>query len=146
MGRLYRRAPLAGAALTALAAALAGWLWLERPREQRRPPPDTLPVLVAALEAHGLALHALSSDRDGIMRHGAYLSEKSLAWDEANVLVIDAAKVRAGRWRGVVFVTESGNELLENSYRDTGRVWGRWLAFGDPELLDRIEAALFGTD
>lgn len=146
MGCLYRRAPLVGAALTALVAALVGWLWLGRPREERRQPPDTCPALVAALEARGVALHLLPSDRDGIMRHSAYLSERSLPWEEANRLTIDATKVRAGCWRGVVFITISDNDVQEASFCDGGRSWGRWLAFGDPELLDRIEAALFGTD
>ena len=82
-----------------------------------------------------------------VLEDGAFLTTTARGWDELATLHMAAKPGEAAlaRWRGTVFVRPSrrppDTQPLEVGRRCALHA-GRFHFYGDPELLDRIEAAL----
>jgi hypothetical protein len=133
-------------ALPALAALVAGACG--RARDRAPPPPLEgwdVPRLLAHLRASGLDLRAVPTDRDGqAARDRAFLTTADRPWEELNALL--ATPEQVGRWRGTVFCERlhqpgSRDEALRH-WGGCGLRAGPFVLFGDPDLLDRVRAAL----
>jgi hypothetical protein len=99
------------------------------------------PKLLARLQSQDPPLHVLYNvpeDVDG----GCYLSTRPLTPEEASKLVLNPVCVE--QWRGVVFLflRHRGNFLLLDeeieSWGECALDRGRWVLFGDPDLLKKI--------
>jgi hypothetical protein len=94
-----------------------------------------------------LGLRVIPANRTGPLDDGVFLTTTGRGWEELAALHTAAAPGEAalGRWRGTVFVRPSRSPpdtrplaVSRRSALDAGR----FHFYGDPELLDRIEAAL----
>jgi hypothetical protein len=94
-----------------------------------------------------LGLRVMPASRTGPLDDGVYLTTTGLGWEELSVLHKAARPGEAalGRWRGTVFVRPSRRPPDTRPLavgRRSALHAGRFHFYGDPELLDRIEAAL----
>lgn len=119
------------------------------PASEVRVPADwTTADLLRKLEPLGLrVIPANSTKPDGPLDDGVFLTTTGRGWEELSVLHTAAAPGEAAlrRWRGTVFVRPSrsrpDSRPLEVGRRSELHA-GRFHFYGDPDLLDRIEAAL----
>ena len=116
--------------------------------EARVPADWTTADLLRKLEPLGLrVVPANVTNPDGPMDDGVFLTTTGRGWEELSALHTAAAPGQAalGRWRGTVFVRPSrrppDTQPLEVGRRSALHA-GRFHFYGDPDLLDRIEAAL----
>jgi hypothetical protein len=94
-----------------------------------------------------LGLRAVPANRTGFLEDGVFLTATGLGWDELSALhkaaIPGEGALRA--WRGTVFVQASRSppdtQPLDGGKRSALHA-GRFHFYGDPELLDRIEAVL----
>ena len=100
-----------------------------------------IPRLANYLNTRGLALRLVSTRKDGAIGQMAFLTTTNRGWDELNGLAKSADWI--DRWRGTLFCewNMSGEDLLRQ-LGDHGMMVGPFLFFGDPELLERVRAAL----
>jgi len=87
-----------------------------------------------------------TADRaDGKTANAFLVSRTPITWDEANK--IWKSGNTKDDWTGKVWVARNSAKFaLETSPNDQPpRVWGRVLAFGDPQFLDEIEGQLKRT-
>jgi hypothetical protein len=86
-------------------------------------------------------------DRSDVLEDGAFLTTTGLGWDELSALHTAAPPDEAAlaRWRGTVFVRPSrrppDTRPLGGGRRSALHA-GRFHFYGDPDLLDRVEALL----
>jgi hypothetical protein len=119
------------------------------PASEVRVPADwTTADLLRKLEPLGLrVIPANITNPDGPLDDGAFLTTTGRGWEELGALHTAAAPGEAAlaRWRGTVFVRPS-HSRPEGRPLEVGRRSelhaGRFHFYGDPDLLDRIEAAL----
>jgi hypothetical protein len=99
------------------------------------------PKLLARLESQGLSLYVLYNlpdDAEG----GCYLSTHPITREEASMLTLNPVCVE--KWRGVVSLFLQKRDILLlldeeiESWGECGLRLGRWVLFGDPELLKKI--------
>jgi hypothetical protein len=116
--------------------------------EVRVPADWTTADLLRKLEPLGLRVIPANVTRpDGPLDDGVFLTTTGRGWEELAALHTAAAPGEAalGRWRGTVFVRPSrrapDTQPLAPDRRSALHA-GRFHFYGDPELLDRIEAAL----
>jgi hypothetical protein len=94
-----------------------------------------------------LGLRVVPANRTGLLEDGVFLTATGLGWEELSTLHKAAVPGEGalGAWRGTVFVQASRSrpdtQPLEVGKRSALHA-GRFHFYGDPELLDRIEAAL----
>jgi hypothetical protein len=101
---------------------------------------DNLVQARASLEGAGFFC---IGDREGDQCvHGFTVAKKPITWSEANEIC------RIGpmgpEWKGRVWITTQSTVMpMTTTPNDAPpRIWGRVLAFGDPEFLDEIEGRL----
>ena len=150
--KLFVWSTVAVVGVTIAAAAAIHLGRREAPRQAATPSvavPDGLdvPGLLRRLEASGLRLHAVPTNRaTGDLRSGAYLCEPPREWEEVCFLMPRAD--HAARWRGVVAVWPARSLYYSPDDVD---VWGvnglragPFVLFGDEAMLRRIADALAG--
>jgi hypothetical protein len=99
------------------------------------------PKLIARLESQGLPLYLLYN-LPGNDEGGCYLSTRPITREEASKLALIPGRVE--QWRGIVFLflQKQGIFLLLDeeieAWGECGLRLGRWVLFGDPELLKKI--------
>jgi hypothetical protein len=132
-----------------LAAALlvGGWNHTQWSRSQascRLEEGWDLPQVLDHLHSQGLLLRVVSAERDGVVRHSAFLTRTDKTWDDLTSLPKTVEHV--GRWEGTVYC-ERINPRASRS--EQVRFWGAhcldagsFVFFGDRKLLDKIGAAL----
>jgi hypothetical protein len=105
----------------------------------------TMADLLRKLEP--LGLRVVPVNRSGQPEDGVFLTATGLGWEELSALHKAAVPGEAalGRWRGTVYVRPSkarpDARPLGSGQRSALRA-GRFYFYGDPELLDRVEAVL----
>jgi hypothetical protein len=130
-----------------LCAALAA----HRSLMHRSPPehPQEVPVpadwqvsdLVERLRERGLPLHAVPTIKGGPVDSRAFLTETSRSWAELNGLA--RSPDRIARWKGIVLCQRwVPVEFDRAQFEGYGLQAGPFFLFGDPDLLQRIAAAL----
>jgi hypothetical protein len=138
----------------ALVLAVPAVLVLARRHDHDRVP-EAPPVHVPAgwttadllRKLESLGLRVVPANQAGGLEDGVFLTTTSLDWEELSALHKAAAPGEAAlaRWRGTAFVRRSRSspdtQPLEVGRRSALGA-GRFHFYGDPELLDRIEAAL----
>jgi hypothetical protein len=112
--------------------------------EVRVPADWTTADLLRKLEP--LGLRAVPANRTGPLDDGVFLTATGLGWEELSALHKAAVPGEAalGRWRGTVFVRpyRSPPDTRPLGGKRSALQAGRFHFYGDPELLDRIEAVL----
>ncbi len=113
-----------------------------------------IPRLVAHLNDAGLRLRIVSTMRDGGSVQTAFLTTTAKEWEDLDGLPKDQKHIR--RWRGTLYCERGQVSDLGGVGRTFGDDWsgltrqwgdrclvaGPFLFYGDPELLDRVRAAL----
>ncbi len=128
---------------------LAGW-----PGRQRQGPVATpivpvddwdVPQLVACLNRAGLGLRTVATQRNGSLGQRAFLTSTGKGWTELNGLrkIPDCLD----RWQGSAYCERCQDPSgpcpdLTSLWGDCCLVVGRFVFFGDRELLARIRVAL----
>jgi hypothetical protein len=121
----------AAAVLLVASAALA---------PQRRPEPRTVPELLARLDGMGLCV--VTADDAGDLRAGVYLCDHRPESSYAvRNLVRDPS--HPDGWEGVVFADPRGETADPlDEWQERSRRVGAMVLYGDPKLLERIDAEL----
>lgn len=151
--RCARRSWLLWAAYALALAAPTALILAGRPGPDDAPPASEVGVpadwttadLLRKLEP--LGLRVIPANRTGSLDDGVFLTTTGLGWEELSVLHTAAVPGEAalGRWRGTVFVRPSRRPPDTRPLavgRRSALHAGRFHFYGDPELLDRIEALL----
>ena len=148
------RRPWLSMSVYALAAVLPALLVLAGRHARDGPPaltevsvPDDWTTADLLRKLEPLGLRVVPANRTGSLEDGAFLTTTGRGWDELSALHKAAVPGEAAlaRWRGTVFVrpTRSPPDTrpLGPGQRSALRA-GRFSFYGDPELLDRVEALL----
>jgi hypothetical protein len=125
-------------------ALLAVWA-VRRPAGAARDLDDwDIPRLVDHLNASGLGLRAMATQKDATIGRTAYLTTTDREWEDINRLTKDP--VRIDQWGGTLYCEQGHGR---GDWPDLARRWGDccliagpFLFFGDRDLLARIRAAL----
>jgi hypothetical protein len=102
-----------------------------------------IPQLAAYLNDEGLGLRLVSTQKDGVIHHTAFLTTTDQEWIDLNHLPKTRQKI--DRWQGSLYCERSPFGDWSNQTHQWGDcclVVGPFLLFGDRELLDRVRAAL----
>lgn len=101
--------------------------------------------LADELKRAGLELRLLSTRRDGVIDHNAFLTTTDKDWDTLNRLGINPGPSRIPEWRGVVYCECSRMQEpldLIGQWGGPSLAAGPFALYGDAELLQRIRAIL----
>jgi hypothetical protein len=127
---------------TAEVSVPAGWTMADLLRQL-----EPLGLRVVPANRSGPPWVPARDDRADVLEDGAFLTATDLGWDELSALHTAAPPGEAARarWRGTVFVRPSrrppDTQPLGGGRRSALHA-GRFHFYGDPDLLDRIEALL----
>jgi hypothetical protein len=116
-------------------------------RETTFPGDDgNIPRLLALLNTRGLQLHAISTQKDGLLHHSVYLTTTERSWSYFNGLLRDPKQIH--RWQGAVYCGLKGapeNADFAFLWQDCSFTAGPFFFFGDRSLLKKIQAVLQTT-
>jgi hypothetical protein len=132
-------------------ALLAGWIgWRGGGPETSAVPFDEwdIPRMVAHLNDAGLQLRIVSTLKNGLVGQAVFLTTTSKEWQDLNRLPKDQKQIH--RWQGTLYCESSSIDSPARSrWSEWSRQWGDcclvagpFFFYGDPELLDRVRAAL----
>jgi len=86
--------------------------------------------------------HCRSDRADGMLEFGFLVTHESVDWP----VVAELMKVEpfGPEWHGKVWIAILGDQFELSSIPNVPgtRIWGKTVAFGDPEFLDEIEKAI----
>jgi hypothetical protein len=116
-------------------------------RETTFPGDDgNIPRLLAHLNANGLHLRAIPTQKNGSTLHSGYLTTTDQSWSYFNGLLRDPKQIH--HWQGTIYCGLKGqpeNADLEFLWGDCYFTAGAFFFFGDRSLLKQIQAALQTT-
>jgi hypothetical protein len=106
-----------------------------------------IPRLVAHLNARGLQVHVIPTQKDGPLFPSVFLTTRERDWSYFNRLTRDARQIE--QWQGTVYCGLRG---CEPDSADLDRLWGDcyftagpFLFFGDRALLEKVRATFDAT-
>jgi hypothetical protein len=141
------RWPLVLVLVAALLGGLALFTWSARKPTLVSVPfseAEDIPALVARLEAHGIRLRLVPTNRTGpVTFENAFLTNTPQTWEELNSLAKIPEHVE--RWRGTLYCERLPNSRDTSYWGHCGMQVGPFLLFGDPDLLDQVRLALQGA-
>jgi hypothetical protein len=133
-----------------LAALICAWNLSRGHRAAPRLPPGlqdwSIPDLAEHLRGAGLAVRVVAAEEAGILGNRAYLTTTASSWRDLDVLM--KVPERLAEWEGTVYCerTQEVDRVVRlHLWRGCCLCAGPFIFFGDPDLLERIRAALGGT-
>jgi hypothetical protein len=131
--------------------ALAPWLLLNvcvlvlsihlsKMERERLARPDTIPGLIAHLEAKGLGLHPVALGAHGWVENGVHLTRSRAGRAELQKLWSTDAEGPA--WKGTVTLTSNWTSPPTSTANRCFFPTGRFAFYGDPEVIREIREAL----